>query len=444
MRKPWLLIFLLLTIAKTHAQDYRISFAAIGDTNVVSNVKVENLTRGNSVFLNSGDTLHLKSSLGIDSQDIEDDRIHLYPNPMKDQTILTFVSTDENSTAFSIVDLSGKTVYRTLLILSPGKHSLRISGIDPGIYLVKVTAKNYSRAIKLISESSSKSQAEIVVISFDESTGNLPLKSAETTTEMLYSDGDLLLFRATAGPYSTVLTDIPTNSKTITFGFSSCNDYDGNHYTTALIGNQTWMAENLKSTHFSDGTEINQVQSNSEWGNLSYSDQAYCYYDNSISNGNTFGALYTWAAAMNGAESSELSPSDVQGACPCGWHLPSDAEWMELEMFLGMTYEEAYGLGWRGTDEGDKLKSASGWFNDGNGTNSSGFSALPGGSRMNDLFSGLGQTTCYWSTTEYFNITYLAFNRSLSYLNSQIGFFSASHYYGYPKNYGLSIRCVKD
>ncbi len=80
--KFWFVIFLLLAIAKTNAQDYRISFAAIGDINVMDNVKVENLTCGNIVFLNSGDTLHLKSLLGIDSQGIEVDRIHLYPNPM--------------------------------------------------------------------------------------------------------------------------------------------------------------------------------------------------------------------------------------------------------------------------------------------------------------------------------------------------------------------------
>jgi uncharacterized protein (TIGR02145 family) len=444
MRKFRFVIFLILTIAKTNAQDYKISFAAIGDTNAVGNVKVENLNRGNSVFLNSGDTLHLKSSLGIDSQDIEDDRIHLYPNPMRDQSILTFVSTDENNTGFSIVDLSGKTIYQTNITLSPGKHSLRISGIDPGIYFLKVTAKNYAKAIKLISESNFKSHAEIVVVSFDAPTGNLPLKSAESTVEMLYSEGDLLLFKGTAGPYSTILTDTPASSKTLIFSFSSCSDYDGNHYTTSIIGNQTWMTENLKTTHFSDGTEITQVQGISEWGNLTYSDPAYCYYDNSLTNGNTFGALYTWAAAMNGAGSSELNPSDVQGACPCGWHLPSEEEWIELEMYLGMSYEEAYGLGWRGTDEGDKLKSAIGWYNNGNGTNSSGFSALPGGSRKKGLFDGLNETTIFWSSTEYFNINYLAFNRSLSYLYSTVGWFSAAHYYGYPKNYGLSVRCLKD
>ena len=147
---------------------------------------------------------------------------------------------------------------------------------------------------------------------------------------------------------------------------------------------------------------------------------------------------------MKGAQSSDMNPSNVQGACPCGWHMPSDEEWIELEMYLGMSHEEAYALGWRGSDEGDKLKTAFGWYNDGNGTNTSGFSALPGGSRKNGLFDGLTKTTIFWSSTEYFNITHLAFNRSLSYLYSQVGWFSAAHYYGYPKNFGRSVRCLKD
>ena len=78
------------------------------------------------------------------------------------------------------------------------------------------------------------------------------------------------------------------------------------------------MAENLKTTHFSDGTEITLIENNVAWDNLDFSDKAYCYYDDSIIHANTYGALYNWAAAMNGAESSELTPSHVQGVCPAG------------------------------------------------------------------------------------------------------------------------------
>lgn len=222
-------------------------------------------------------------------------------------------------------------------------------------------------------------------------------------------------------------------------------DYDGNTYKTVKIGNQWWMAENLKTTHFSNGTEIPLIGNNESWANLIQTDKAYCYYNDSITNANTYGALYTWAAAMNGDESSELIPSLVPGICPVGWHLPSDGEWIVLEMQLGMSYDEAWLMGWRGINEGTKMKTKDGWFDNGNGTNSSGFSALPAGIRSNQgLFIDAGKSTQFWSSTEYINITNCAFNRKLDYNQSGVGWFHAGHYYGYPKDFGFSVRCVKD
>ncbi len=117
-------------------------------------------------------------------------------------------------------------------------------------------------------------------------------------------------------------------------------DYDGNTYKTIKIGKQWWMAENLKVTHYDDGTAISLVTSDTAWASLgnNSTDKAYCYHSNN-ENGekDTYGALYTWAAAMNGAGSSSANPSGTQGVCPTGWHLPSDKEWKQLEMYLGMT-----------------------------------------------------------------------------------------------------------
>ena len=199
-------------------------------------------------------------------------------------------------------------------------------------------------------------------------------------------------------------------------------DYDGNTYKTVKIGGQWWMAENLKSTHYSDGDGISLIADNASWENLDFSDKAYCGYNDSVISAGAYGLLYTWAAAMNGTESSELTPSYVQGVCPCGWHLPSDGEWIVLEMELGMSYEIAWLCGWRGTNEGAKMKSKEGWYNNGNGTNSSGFSAIPAGIRNNyGFFSDRGVATQFWSSTEYINNTNYAFNRLLSYDHSGVG-----------------------
>jgi uncharacterized protein (TIGR02145 family) len=113
------------------------------------------------------------------------------------------------------------------------------------------------------------------------------------------------------------------------------NDIDGNVYNTVTIGTQIWMAENLKTTKYSDGTNIPLVNSNTSWASLPASSKAYSWYNNDLSNKNVFGALYTWSAATNGAAISSSNPSNVQGVCPTGWHLPSKSEFDQLINYLG-------------------------------------------------------------------------------------------------------------
>ena len=123
-------------------------------------------------------------------------------------------------------------------------------------------------------------------------------------------------------------------------------DYDGNEYQIVQIGDQEWMAENLKVTHYADGTTIPLVEGTVEWTELDTDGKAYCWYENNTSLKDTYGALYTWPAAMKGAVNS-----GVQGVCPDGWHMPSEAEWKVLEMTLGMSQSDVESIGWRGTDE---------------------------------------------------------------------------------------------
>jgi len=133
-------------------------------------------------------------------------------------------------------------------------------------------------------------------------------------------------------------------------------DFDGNVYKTIKIGEQWWMAENLKTTHYADGSAL---VDGTDSGDIfsDYDTKYYFWYNNdSLTYAETYGALYTWAAVMNKETSSNENPSGVQGICPVGWHVPSDEEWKELEMFLGMSREEADETGHRGTDEGAKMK----------------------------------------------------------------------------------------
>lgn len=220
-------------------------------------------------------------------------------------------------------------------------------------------------------------------------------------------------------------------------------DYDGNKYRTIKLGEQWWMVNNLKTTHYADGMEIPLVESVSVWQALGYEDMAFCYYDNDKNNEeNMYGALYTWPAVMKGQASSDMNPSGVQGVCPDGWHVPSDSEWKELEMFLGMTEAAADSVGLRGANQGSMLASSASFWLDGYLDRNpdfgiTGFHAQPGGGRRYDgTFGHKGDNANFWTATEYSNIR--AWGR---HIYSQ---YSSVHRYRNAKSDGFSVRCVKD
>lgn len=212
-----------------------------------------------------------------------------------------------------------------------------------------------------------------------------------------------------------------------TDSITSMTDIDGNVYKTVKIGNQWWMAEDLRVTHYRNGDPIPHVMDDLQWENLSTG--AYCYYKNSISSISIYGLLYNWFAV-----------NDSRNIAPEGWHVPTDDEWKELEMYLGMNQNESNNTGIRGTDEGGKLKviGTTHWDSPNIGaTNSNGFSAFPGGYRnANGVFCEVGLSAFYWTATEYY--TYLAWHRSLGFSCS--GIFRNT----YGKLDGFSVRLVKN
>jgi|GEM_PF-1535238 len=205
-------------------------------------------------------------------------------------------------------------------------------------------------------------------------------------------------------------------------------DIDGNIYQTVTIGTQVWMMENLKVTHYRNGDAIPNVTDNTTWAGLSTG--AYCEYNNDANSVATYGRLYNWYSA-----------NDSRNIAPAGWHVPTDAEWKELEMYLGMSQAQADASGLRGTDEGGKLKEAgTTHWNPPNtdATNESGFFALPGGYRASGgNFLSMGYYAAFWSSTE--NGSNYAWNRYVIYNYSQVLRFDYS-----SKPYGFSVRCVRD
>lgn len=195
-------------------------------------------------------------------------------------------------------------------------------------------------------------------------------------------------------------------------------DQDGNVYHTVKIGTQTWMVENLKTTKYRNGDLIPNITADNQW--IATTSGAYCMYENSSDYGAIYGKLYNWAAVI-----------DSRGICPVGWHVPTETDWGTLSNFLNPNGEG---------NEGGKMKETglAHWHSPNTGaSNSSGFTALPGGYRSWNWGNFDGMTTyCYLGTSSLYqghlNIHVIECN-SVKLELIEVG-----------KTAGVSIRCIKD
>ena len=201
--------------------------------------------------------------------------------------------------------------------------------------------------------------------------------------------------------------------------------YDGRTYDLVEIGGQCWFADNLATDQYRNGDPIPTGLSNTTWQNTTAG--AYAIYNNDPANDVTYGKLYNWYTTV-----------DSRGLCPTGWHVPTDCEWMYLEGSLGMSVTDQETAGYRGTNEGGALKSTTGWTSPNTGaTNSSGFTAFPGGYRsFFGTYSLIGNYGLWWSSSEYGSND--AWYRILGYNDSGVNRTDDN------KLYGFSVRCVRD
>lgn len=233
-----------------------------------------------------------------------------------------------------------------------------------------------------------------------------------------------------------LLTEYGLNCNSYTF--ADCGDsllFQGHYYQTQLIGDQCWMAENLRNNLYLNGDSIQLGLTDNDWA--STTEGALSIYGEgnaTMVNGNgnaeanfvLYGNLYNWYAV-----------NDERGICPSGWHVPSHDEFMTLEMVLGMTESEVVYAGWRGTDEGEKLKSSPGDVPAWNGVNSAGFSAVAAGTRFS--WGGLaneGETGYLWTSSSV-STTQSSARR----LQSD---YSEIHSGPYSNAMGISVRCLKN
>ncbi len=245
---------------------------------------------------------------------------------------------------------------------------------------------------------------------------------------------------STPGPGSTTscgVSSIRSNETGSNGTITAVRDHENNSYAVVQIGNQCWLKENMRATKYADGTDIPEGNTYSNTNPYRYSP------NNDVSNVPAYGYFYNWSAVMHGASSSATNPSGVQGLCPVGWHVPSDAEWTQLTDYVSS--QSQYWCDGGSTSIAKALATTMGWTSSANicdvgyapsTNNSTGFSAMPAGAYNFGNYYGTGNCCAYfWSSVENGDAAYC---RRLDYLYDFVSRFS------FDKSSGYSVRCLRD
>lgn len=257
--------------------------------------------------------------------------------------------------------------------------------------------------------------AEILTGTVKISTSGVCNENTEGT--LRYKTDDKTMQYCNGKQWITFSTDATIPESTIDHG-TSVTDIEDNTYQTVVIGTQTWMAENLKTTTLNDGTDIQNITDNEEW--LSTEDAAYCWYNNDEARyKDQYGGIYNGYAVRTGK------------LCPSGWHVPTKEDWEILVSFLGGD-----------NIAGKKLKSTSGWYDDHNGTDIYGFNALPGVIRPDiipgDFKGGDGKGVTWWTSTKPTIGPQFNWISNISHNHDIVAYTYYAITSGYP------VRCIKD
>jgi uncharacterized protein (TIGR02145 family) len=429
MKKYLSLIILTILAINLFAQDITVSFKTSDEGAVIDSVLAINLATNATVILPDNETLTLVNSTnGVPS--IRNVKGSIFPNPCNSSATLQFSTNADDDATIQIVNSSGQLVMDKKKVLSAGAHSFSVGFPSPGIYIVLARTGNEVLSFKEASNMVGMQEASLSYLgSSQRSLETATLKSATTGITLNYSTGNNIMYTLYSGKNIRVMIDQPTASKTYDVAFYECADKNGKNYKTVTIGTQTWMAENLAylPSITSPGTSY------------SFTEPCYYVYDydgtnvtgaKATSNYTTYGVLYNWSAAMAGSASSSANPSGVQGVCPVGWHLPSDAECIQLTDYLGGESVAGGKLKETGTTHWSSPNT--------DATNETGFTALPGGYHDGGgVYRQVGDGGTWWSATKYDT------NRAWGwYVSNYSSYLSRSGHLG--NNLAFSVRCVRD
>ena len=471
MKKAITFITMMLLFAAVSAQTVTLTFTGRDASNQyvpLSRMVVSNLTRGWQETLVWPDTV-LTMTDGTGIGDVETQNfasLHLSqnnPNPFEGTTYVNLNVTEPGDVSLMITDIIGRIV-ETLRAtsLQTGIHTIRVALSVAGIYFLTARQNGRTASVKMVNGGNGGENA-IAIIGTVGANDYLPLPQTKNapkgTTDNPFVPGDQMQYVGFAtfngeevesghvvqeqnGSQTIMLSFAPSLFDSLPCpGASTVTDIDGNSYRTVQLGQQCWMRDNLRVTHYADSTAISMGTAD-----ISYSQP---YYYNYVSHSLPLekrGYLYNWPAVMHGAASSETNPSCVQGICPTGWHVPSYAEWTQLTDYVSS--RSVFSCDGNSNHIAKALASAEGWESDydyhqctvGNNqgaNNATGFCAFPAGQCIgNTTFFNDGSVTLFWSST--------ATNGGNKWRWS-LGYNSANVYkLSDPPYIGYSVRCLRD
>ena len=377
------------------------------------------------------------------------------PNPFDGHTEVTLHIEEAGEVMLSLLDAQGRVLEKwENQNLAKGAHLFRVTASVPGLYVLSAYHNGKLSSIKMIHTGNHPH----CQIDYAGATATpllaLSPKDAmrDVITDLPFEEGDLMGYRGIyqISNYMIIygewvvrnLVDsdyipLPRQMRSITCPSTPfITDFDGNEYGTVVIGSQCWMKENLRTTHYANGTPIS--------AGVTLSDlDGYYYHAGTLQEDAMYGYYYNWRAVMHGEAASNSNPSEVQGVCPMGWHVPSDVEWQMMEARIGVPASDTAVVGTRGSVAakiaGDDcwspslLEAAPGnpnYFN----RNMFGFSALPAGE-----YTSTPQNRCtdasFWSSTLRNDDAY---QRRLFYDSEGISRSTSSI------DIGRNVRCVRD
>lgn len=429
----------------------------------LNQVTVTNLTRGWQETLIWPDTiLTLQSETGIESHDGSKTALSLQlfqnnPNPFNGTTEVYLTVPNAGTVTLEIADVNGRIVETWgTAPLQAGLNQFRITLAVPGTYILMARQNGKTSSVKMLNNGRVNGNKI-------EHTGMVPANNHSPQPRAISDNpfvaGDQMEYIGYATFNGTVceshsITQAQQGSESFQLRFDetlptpvdgqpcpstpTLTDIDGNVYNTLQMGGQCWMKENLRTTHFANGDPIALGTEHSA------TEKYYYYPNNDETTTEAYGLLYNWAAVMNGAAASNNTPSGVQGVCPDGWHVPSDAEWAALTSYVGSRSQ--YLCGGESGNIAKALANNSGW-NTGNmecavgvnqsANNATHFTGMPTGGFVSSGITNFGKYAMFWTCTgsgEDAEAYYLGYNTAL--VGHPIN--------GYSNTYGMGMRCVRN